>query len=206
MGNFIQSLKSGARKTAVRTVMLGLDSAGKTTILYKMALGEKIETIPTIGFNIELVRVGDFSLEVWDVGGQSKIRSLWRHYYQLTTAVIFVIDSSDTDRFPEAKEELDSLLKQESLKDAIFLILCNKQDMEKAATATDICKFLNLGEAKQSWFVQGCSATKGDASDLMEGFNWLSEMIKNPRGHVTKVNDPDRIHYAHPNTSSCSVM
>ena len=67
-----------------RILMLGLDAAGKTTILYKLKLNENVSTIPTIGFNVETVTpVKNVTFTVWDVGGQEKIRQLWRHYFQV---------------------------------------------------------------------------------------------------------------------------
>ncbi len=65
----------------MRLLMLGLDAAGKTTILYKLKLGQDVTTIPTVGFNVETVTYKNVKFNVWDVGGQDKIRPLWRHYY-----------------------------------------------------------------------------------------------------------------------------
>ncbi|EDO25675.1 predicted protein, partial [Nematostella vectensis] len=80
----------------VRIVMLGLDAAGKTTILYKLKLKETVSTIPTIGFNVETLQpTKNVTLTIWDVGGQDKIRPLWRHYFQGTEGLLFVVDSSD---------------------------------------------------------------------------------------------------------------
>ena len=74
-------------KQEMRILMVGLDAAGKTTILYKLKLGEVVTTIPTIGFNVETVEYKNISFTVWDVGGQDKIRPLWRHYYQVRSAL-----------------------------------------------------------------------------------------------------------------------
>merc|ERR1711948_108739 len=93
-------------KKDVRILMVGLDAAGKTTILYKLKLGEIVTTIPTIGFNVETVEYKNISFTVWDVGGQDKIRPLWRHYYQGTQGLIFVVDSNDRDRIQESHDEL----------------------------------------------------------------------------------------------------
>ncbi|ROT81146.1 ADP-ribosylation factor [Penaeus vannamei] len=95
-----------------RILMVGLDAAGKTTILYKLKLGEVVSTIPTIGFNVETVEYKNISFTVWDVGGQVKLRPLWRHYYQNTAAVVYVVDSSDAERLQEAREELDAICDQ----------------------------------------------------------------------------------------------
>ena len=74
---------------------VGLDAAGKTTILYKLKLGEVVTTIPTIGFNVETVHYKNITFTVWDVGGQDKIRPLWRHYYEDAQGLIFVVDSTN---------------------------------------------------------------------------------------------------------------
>ena len=68
----------------MRLLMLGLDAAGKTTILYKLKLGQDVTTIPTVGFNVETVTYKNVKFNVWDVGGQDKIRPLWRHYFSGT--------------------------------------------------------------------------------------------------------------------------
>merc|ERR1712065_122904 len=92
---FSKALSKMFGKKEMRILMVGLDAAGKTTILYKLKLGEIVTTIPTIGFNVETVEYKNISFTVWDVGGQDKIRPLWRHYFQNTQGVIFVIDSND---------------------------------------------------------------------------------------------------------------
>jgi small GTP-binding protein len=127
MGNIASVFKRLLWKKNIRIVMLGLDAAGKTTILYKLKLGEKVSTVPTIGFNVETVECKNINFTVWDVGGQDKIRQLWRHFFRDAKAVIFVVDSSDKNRSEEAKEELNRLMQDEELKDAIFLIFANKQ-------------------------------------------------------------------------------
>merc|ERR1712205_271276 len=93
-------------KKEMRILMVGLDAAGKTTILYKLKLGEVVTTIPTIGFNVETVEYKNINFTVWDIGGQDKIRKLWRYYYHGSNGAIFIIDSSDRDRIEDAREEL----------------------------------------------------------------------------------------------------
>jgi len=115
-------------KKEARILMLGLDAAGKTTIVYKLKLGEVLNSIPTIGFNVETVEFKNIKFNVWDVGGQDKIRTLWRHYYPNTQGLIFVVDSSDRARVDLAKEELHKMLAEEDLKDAVLLVFANKQD------------------------------------------------------------------------------
>lgn len=90
--------------TEARVLILGLDGVGKTTILYQMKLGEKVYTIPTIGFNVQFVIHKRLKLTAWDVGGIKKMRALWRHYFLNTNALFFVIDSTDVERLKEAKD------------------------------------------------------------------------------------------------------
>jgi small GTP-binding protein len=88
-----------------RLLLLGLDAAGKTTILYKLKMGEIVTTIPTIGFNVEEVKYKNLTFVIWDIGGQDKIRKLWNYYFQGSMALIYVVDSSDQNRLEEASEE-----------------------------------------------------------------------------------------------------
>ena len=142
-----------------RISMVGLDAAGKTTILYKLKLGENVCTIPTIGFNVEEIVFQNLNMTVWDIGGQKTIRSvisividfleifikcifcrcgilinkmihfrpLWSYYFENNDAVIYVVDSSDRERFDEAKEELWDLITDDRLRDSSLLVLANKQ-------------------------------------------------------------------------------
>merc|ERR1711879_597414 len=129
-------------KTEMRMLMVGLDAAGKTTILYKLKLGEVMTTIPTIGFNVETVEYKNIGFTVWDIGGQDKIRKLWRHYYRGTHGVIFVVDSSDRDRIQDARDELWNLLGDDELRGAVLLVLANKQDLPNAMLAAEVSKHL----------------------------------------------------------------
>merc|ERR1712146_583607 len=118
-----------SKKQQIRCLMLGLDSAGKTTILYHLKAGRSVSTIPTWGFNVETVEYKNISFTVWDVGGQDKIRPLWRHYYTGTQGLIFVVDSNDRDRIEDAREELTKMLNEDEMRDAILLVYANKQDL-----------------------------------------------------------------------------
>lgn len=87
------------------------------------------ETDPSAGFNVETVEYKNIQFTVWDVGGQDKIRPLWRHYFQNTQGIIFVVDSNDRDRIVEAREELQRMLNEDELRDALLLVFANKQDL-----------------------------------------------------------------------------
>ncbi|XP_035842954.1 ADP-ribosylation factor 2 isoform X3 [Helianthus annuus] len=155
-------------KKEMRILMVGLDAAGKTTILYKLKLGEIVTTIPTIGFNVETVEYKNISFTVWDVGGQDKIRPLWRHYFQNTQGLIFVVDSNDRDR----------VVVQDELRDAVLLVFANKQDLPNAMNAAEITDKLGLHSLRQRhWYIQSTCATSGEG--LYEGLDWLSNNIAN---------------------------
>eukprot|EP00027_Filamoeba_sp_ATCC50430_P001703 CAMPEP_0168556484 /NCGR_PEP_ID=MMETSP0413-20121227/8905_1 /TAXON_ID=136452 /ORGANISM="Filamoeba nolandi, Strain NC-AS-23-1" /LENGTH=180 /DNA_ID=CAMNT_0008587429 /DNA_START=115 /DNA_END=657 /DNA_ORIENTATION=+ len=160
----------------MRILMVGLDAAGKTTILYKLKLGEVVTTIPTIGFNVETVEYKNINFTVWDVGGQDKIRPLWRHYFQNTQGLIFVIDSNDRERISEAREELDKMLSEDELRDAVLLVFANKQDLPNAMSVAEITDKLGLHQMRQrKWYIQAACATSGDG--LYEGLDWLSNAL-----------------------------
>ncbi|XP_066989344.1 uncharacterized protein [Macrobrachium rosenbergii] len=118
MGATLSSIISWVRCTEPhRIMMFGLDGAGKTTILYKIKLGEVVQTIPTIGCNVETVEHGNVSLRAWDLNTNQRLRLLWRHYFPDTSAFIFVVDSAASERFAEAKEELHRLVEESELKE-----------------------------------------------------------------------------------------
>lgn len=106
-----------------------LTLCGATAILYKLKLDTDVTTIPTVGFNVETVTYKNTKFNVWDVGGQDKIRPLWRHYFSGTQGLIFVIDSNDRDRMEEARSELARIIQDREMKDALLLVFANKQDI-----------------------------------------------------------------------------
>ena len=163
-------------KKDVRIVMVGLDAAGKTTILYQLRMGQTIKTIPTIGFNVETLEYKGVNFTVWDVGGQDKIRVLWKHYYENTDGLIFVVDSNNRDRIEDAGEELKKMLAEEELKDCAVLVMANKQDLNGALSPNDIADKMGMEQLKgRSWFVQGTSAVTGQG--LKEGLDWLTGVL-----------------------------
>ncbi len=157
--------------------MLGLDAAGKTTVLYKLKLNEIVTTIPTIGFNVEQVEFQNLSMTIWDIGGQKIIRDLWRHYLQNNDALIFIVDSSDRERFAEAREELWGLLEKDELRNTVLLVYANKQDMPGAANSAQVTEAMDLFKLQdRRWYVQACCATTGDG--LVEGLKWVADTVK----------------------------
>jgi ADP-ribosylation factor-like protein 1 len=179
MGMLFSRIYSLFGSKQMRILILGLDNAGKTTILYHLkAPGDAPQqTIPTIGFNVETLTHKNIKFQVWDLGGQTSIRPYWRCYYPNTDAIIYVVDSTDKDRLPVAKQELWSLLEEADLKDAILLIFANKQDVAGALDAAAISQQLGLTNIKKRQYsIQATSALKGEG--LFEGFDWLSTCIE----------------------------
>ncbi|KAH7299765.1 hypothetical protein KP509_24G027900 [Ceratopteris richardii] len=160
----------------LRILMLGLDAAGKTTVLFKLKLGEVINTVPTIGFNVDTVEYKNISFTVWDIGGQDKIRPLWRHYFHGTQGLIFVVDSNDRNRIAEARDELQKLLNEDQLQDAVLLVLANKQDLPNAVNVAEMRQQLGLDLIHQrKWYIQSTCAITGEG--IYEGLQWLSTNI-----------------------------
>ena len=159
-----------------RGLIVGLDAAGKTTILYRLVLGEIVTTIPTIGFNVETFVYRKHTFTLWDVGGCDKIRPLFRHYLPGTNAIIFIIDGNDRERIPEAKDLLWYLISCEESKAISLLIFLNKMDMPEAMTTHEVQSCLGLNALRgTSWFIQACSASSGDG--LYQGFDRLITML-----------------------------
>lgn len=166
----------GAR-IEMRVVTLGLDGAGKTSILFKLKQDEFVTTIPTIGFNVETIEYKNFKFTVWDVGGQPKLRPLWRHYYFNTQAVIFVVDATDAERLPEAQAELTKLMTERELKDASLLIFANKENCEGAQGVAALTESLGVHKLclGRSWHIQPCDAQSG--TGLHQGLDWLARQL-----------------------------
>ncbi|KAL7714661.1 ADP-ribosylation factor [Entamoeba marina] len=174
MGNFLDKLFPKNKDT--RILMVGLDAAGKTAILYKLKIGENVCTIPTIGFNVETVDYKKVHFTIWDVGGQTILRPLWRHYYEGTHGIVFVLDSNDLDRIDEAKGVLKGLIEDDTMRNAPLLVFANKHDLPNAMSVSEVVKRLGLNSIKnRQWYCQTSCATNGDG--LYEGLDWLSDKI-----------------------------
>ncbi|GFY88333.1 ras-related small GTP-binding family protein [Actinidia rufa] len=148
-------------KKEMRILMVGLDAAGKTTILYKLKRGDC-----------------DHNPYYWGDLPWAKIRPLWRHYFQNTQGLIFVVDSNDRDRVVEARDELHRMLNEDELREAVLLVFANKQDLPNAMNAAEITDKLGLHSLRQRhWYIQSTCATSGEG--LYEGLDWLSNNIAN---------------------------
>lgn len=189
----------------MRILILGLDNAGKTTIVKSLCYGadaaalENIE--PTLGFQIHSLDYQDYHLNLWDIGGQSSIRAYWRNYFEQTDGIVWVVDSSDVSRLDTVREELLKVLRQERLAGASLLIWANKQDLQGSLSTEDIAKALKLPSVntmsdeglpasdddsnlqhllmgdRRHWSIFACSAMTG--AGLLEGIDWLVQDIGN---------------------------
>mmetsp|Transcript_35784 Transcript_35784/g.41740 ORF Transcript_35784/g.41740 Transcript_35784/m.41740 type:complete len:177 (+) Transcript_35784:55-585(+) len=176
MGQYLARISAIFNKIDARIVMVGLDAAGKTTVLYKLKLNDVVTTIPTIGFNVERVEYKNLKMTIWDIGGQDRLRPLWRHYYENTNGIIFVVDSCDKLRMKTARDEIEKMMAEPSLRDAKLCVYANKQDMPNALGASELIDALALRNLKQQWFVQPTSAVSG--AGLYEGLDWMASVLK----------------------------
>mmetsp|Transcript_41943 Transcript_41943/g.89538 ORF Transcript_41943/g.89538 Transcript_41943/m.89538 type:complete len:196 (-) Transcript_41943:120-707(-) len=187
MGNAVNKTFDKLKaKKEYKILMVGLDAAGKTTILYKLKLGDVVTTIPTIGFNVETVQYKHISFTVWDIGGQDKIRPLWRHYYPNAQGLIYVVDSADHDRVQESATELHNMLKEDDLRNCAVLVLANKQDLPKAKDQIALGEEMKLNTLPDriTWHIQECTATTGQG--ISTGLDWLSDAIAKKNKELAK--------------------
>eukprot|EP00270_Netrium_digitus_P021901 TRINITY_DN9630_c0_g1_i1.p1 TRINITY_DN9630_c0_g1~~TRINITY_DN9630_c0_g1_i1.p1 ORF type:complete len:204 (+),score=52.14 TRINITY_DN9630_c0_g1_i1:462-1073(+) len=171
-------------KAEYHILILGIDKAGKTTLL------EKVKTIysdyeglppdrivPTVGLNIGRVEAHKAKLIFWDLGGQLGLRTIWEKYYEETHAVLYVVDAAGEDRFDDAKGALEKIVRHEDLNGAPVLIFANKQDLPGALTAEELAKYLEISDSQE----QPCTVRAVcayDGSGVREGVTWLVETMK----------------------------
>uniref|UniRef100_A0A672IZF9 ADP-ribosylation factor-like protein 14 n=1 Tax=Salarias fasciatus TaxID=181472 RepID=A0A672IZF9_SALFA len=156
-----------SKQPQVEVLLLGLDNAGKSTLLYKLKHNMSVSTVPTIGFNVEMLEAKknrkSIGVTVWDVGGQGQMREHWPSFHANASAVVFVVDSADQERMKEARHELEATLGSEQLRGRPVVLVANKQDVNGALTVTEMKDKFNLKKlcTGRDWFIQPCSATTG---------------------------------------------
>ncbi|NXE13283.1 ARL14 protein, partial [Lophotis ruficrista] len=174
----LQNTKHAKAKQA-NILMLGLDSAGKSTLLYKFKYNDVFLTIPTIGFNVDMIETGkNFTLTFWDVGGQQKMRQAWCNFLENTDGLLYVVDSSDKRRLEESKKEFELILKNDFLKSVPVIMLANKQDLPGALNAEEITRRFHMKKycSDRNWYVQPCCAITGEG--LSEALQRLTAFAK----------------------------
>lgn len=169
------------RERSIRLLVLGLDNSGKSSIVCGLMGNSDMNDIaPTLGFQIYTLAYMSYSLQLWDVGGQSSIRSYWKNYYEQTDGIVWVIDTADRRRIDDTRMELHKLMKEEKLAGASLLIFANKNDLPGSVSTQRIYEALDvkvIESQKRHVDIQSCSAVTGDG--LKEGIQWLVKDIAN---------------------------
>ncbi|BET02645.1 ADP-ribosylation factor-like protein [Nesidiocoris tenuis] len=164
--------KMKAKEKEMRILILGLDNAGKTTILKHLNHEDPTTISPTLGFNIKTIVYGDYKLNMWDVGGQKSLRSYWKNYFESTDGIVWVVDSVDTRRLDDCRRELHALIEEERLVGASVLVLANKVDLPGAASLEDIRERLELDNVTtHHWKIVRVSAMTGE--NVVPAVGWL---------------------------------
>ncbi|XP_015930118.1 ADP-ribosylation factor-like protein 5B isoform X1 [Parasteatoda tepidariorum] len=178
MGILLAKLWSLFSNEEHKVVIVGLDNAGKTTILYQFLMDEVVHTSPTIGSNVEEVVWKNVHFIMWDLGGQDSLRAAWNTYYSNTEFLIVVVDSTDRERLSITKEELWRMIAHEDLTKSAVLVFANKQDIKGCMTPAEISEQLNLTSLKKHrWHIQACCALSGEG--LYQGLEWIYSNLKN---------------------------
>lgn len=175
MGN---SVSRKIRQKPPQVVLMGLDSAGKSTLLSRLHTGLVMNTTPTVGFNVATLELNkNTALTVWDVGGQDNMRPNWRYYLEGCKALIFVVDSGDRACMSKAQKALKKILADENLKGRPLMVLANKMDLPTSMTIQEVSILLELPSYKdRMWEIQACSALTG--LGLMQAFLSVAKLIQ----------------------------
>ncbi|XP_044467462.1 ADP-ribosylation factor-related protein 1 isoform X2 [Mangifera indica] len=171
-------------KTEFHVLILGIDKAGKTTLLEKLkSQFSSIEglppdrIVPTVGLNIGRIEVSNSKLVFWDLGGQPGLRTIWEKYYEEAHAVVYVIDAACTSRFEDSKSALEKVLRHEDLQGAPLLILANKQDLPDAVSSEELARYLDLKKLDERVYM--FEAVSGyDGMGIKESVEWLVEVME----------------------------
>ncbi|GAQ35998.1 hypothetical protein ASPNIDRAFT_51734 [Aspergillus niger] len=136
--------KARLKDKEMRILMLGLDNAGKTTIV-KQIMNEDVTTVsPTLGFIIKTIDFQGYRLNIWDVGGQKTLRSYWKNYFEKTDTLIWVVDATDRLRVDDCRDELAGLLLEERLMGASLLVFLNKSEVEGCMDENEVRQSMAL--------------------------------------------------------------
>lgn len=177
MGAFLSTaldkLLSLFREKELELVVVGLENAGKTTLLGVLSTGAApANALPTIGLNVVTARVGNVKIKAWDLGGQDQYRAEWGRYAKGCDVILFVVDAADAAQFPAAKHELHRMLEDPDLAKTPLLIVANKIDLEPHASESQVIEALNLDYVtEQPWVVFPVSALKSTNVDRV--LDWL---------------------------------
>jgi GTP-binding protein SAR1 len=175
-----------ASKTG-KVVLLGLDNAGKTTLVHMLRDNVLVQHMPTQKPTMETFTLGGLTFNLFDLGGHAIARRQWADYCSTADAIVFLIDASEPERFPEAKTALDSLFTDDTLRQTPLLILANKIDLPRSASEDQLRMVFGLqqtiGKDATPATSNGirpvevfmCSILKRQG--FKEGFQWLAAFV-----------------------------
>jgi small GTP-binding protein len=157
---------------------LGLDNAGKTTILYHVALGMHATTMPTIGFNVETIRAGGLTFKTWDLAGQTNARQFWNHHLQTMDGVVYVVDSQDRQRLELARDELYRVLDDPRMREsaAPLLVFLNKIDQQQV-TKEELHRVFDIDGLREDRQVSVCECCAKTGTNVNMGMRWLASEL-----------------------------
>lgn len=165
----------------LEVAIIGLGNSGKTTLLHVLADGHPVETIPTVGLNVRMIKKGGVQMKCWDLAGGEQYRNEWGRFTKGCNCIIFVVDANAMHLLPDAKKELHRLLEDKELAKTALLIVANKIDLEPHASEPFLIRELNLDYIIDNpWMVIPCSALK--TTNVDEIIKWLIKEADKPRG------------------------
>ena len=171
-------LKKVFLKKELEMSVVGLQNAGKTTLINVLSTGEyDSETMPTIGFNLRHIKKGKVGFKVWDLGGQVKFRESWQKYCRGSDVIIFIVDAADYANIDCARDELHQLLDSHSLANIPLLILGNKNDLEGALNSEEIISQMQL-ETITERLTASYSISAKNLTNIDIVLKWLSKLPK----------------------------
>ena len=175
MGFLTLYRKAKKKERELRFLLLGLDNAGKSTILKYILEEDVYDVTPTFGFCIRSKAIHKAMVNFWDIGGQFSLRPFWKNYFEQTHGVIWVVDGSDQGRYSEHIQEFKLLLRESHLIRTSILVLVNKSDLYEKEDLDRLCREMNFTENRQHIHILPCSALSG--SGIHEGLEWLCNDI-----------------------------
>mmetsp|Transcript_6058 Transcript_6058/g.9030 ORF Transcript_6058/g.9030 Transcript_6058/m.9030 type:complete len:182 (+) Transcript_6058:78-623(+) len=167
----------GLSSKKARIIILGLDNAGKSTLLHKLCSNEVRAFVPTTKAHAKTFSLGSITFTAWDLGGHEQVRDLWEEYYSGADAIVFMVDSADHERFDESKNEMLQLLAADNLMDIPVLVLANKNDMPNSAGKLELSESLGLRDADENRDIDIFSCSVLHGTGYVEAFRWLSARL-----------------------------